>query len=181
MSGRRSAKVHDPSRVFVVHGRDENLRRSLFDFLRAIGLKPIEWSQAIEMTGTPSPYIGDVLDSALQRAQAVIVLLTGDDEARLREEFVSPDDPPYEREFIPQPRLNVLFEAGLALGRYPQRTVLVQAGRFKPFSDLAGRYTIRLRNSTRARQELAQRLQRAGCPVDLSGTDWQDAGSFCEK
>src|SRR5687767_9687568 len=82
----RSSKVQDPSRVFVVHGRDENLRRALFDFLRAIGLKPIEWSQAVDMSSSPSPYIGDILDSALRQAQAVIVLLTGDDEGRLRQE-----------------------------------------------------------------------------------------------
>jgi predicted nucleotide-binding protein len=174
----RISKVQDSSRVFVVHGRDESLRRALFDFLRAIGLKPIEWSQAVDMSSSPSPYIGDILDSALRQAQAVIVLLTGDDEGRLREEHIRPDDPEYERELIPQPRLNVLFEAGLALGRYPQRTILVQAGRFKPFSDIAGRYTLRLRNTPQARQELAQRLKRAGCPVDLSGQDWQDAGFF---
>jgi predicted nucleotide-binding protein len=28
--------------VFVVHGRDEVLRKSMFDFLRALGLNPME-------------------------------------------------------------------------------------------------------------------------------------------
>ena len=46
------------------------------------------------------------------------------------------------------------------------------------FSDIAGRHFIRLRNSSKSRQELAERLKLAGCDVDLSGTDWHDAGSF---
>jgi predicted nucleotide-binding protein len=177
-SKNRTGRTPDPTRVFVVHGRNEVLRRSLFDFLRAIGLKPIEWSQAAQMTGRPSPSIGEILDSAMQRAQAIVVLFTGDDETKLKNEFVSAHDPDYERELTPQPRPNVIFEAGLALSRYPERTILVQVGKLRPFSDIAGKYFVRLKNSSQARQELAQRLSLAGCQVDLSGTDWHDAGSF---
>ena len=36
--------------VFVVHGRNEELRKSLFSFLRSIGLKPLEWNTAIKAT-----------------------------------------------------------------------------------------------------------------------------------
>src|SRR5437764_570893 len=38
------SKTKDNS-VFVVHGRNDKLRRSLFDFLRALGLKPLEWEK----------------------------------------------------------------------------------------------------------------------------------------
>ena len=55
----------DPRQVFVIHGRNEPARMGLFTFLRSIGLKPIEWSEAIAMTGQGSPYIGDVLDLSL--------------------------------------------------------------------------------------------------------------------
>lgn len=166
------------SRVFVIHGRDEVTRRALFDFLRAIDLKPIEWSEAVSLTGTPAPHIGEIIDAAMLHAQAIVVLFTGDDQARLRDEFLSGNDPAYERKTTPQSRPNVIFEAGLALGKYPERTILVQVGILRPFSDIAGRHFIRLRNSSKSRQELAQRLKLAGCEVDLSGTDWHDAGSF---
>lgn len=166
------------SRVFVIHGRNDEMRRALFDFLRAIDLKPIEWSEAVALTGKPSPFVGEILDAAMEYAQAIIVLFTGDDQARLRDEFLSDSDPAYERETTPQSRPNVIFEAGLALGRYPHRTILVQAGKLRPFSDIAGRHLIRLKNTSKTRQELAQRLRLAGCEVDLSGTDWHDAGSF---
>ena len=54
----------DPRKVFVIHGRNEAARKGLFDFLRSIGLDPIEWSEAIRLTGKGSPYIGQVLDAA---------------------------------------------------------------------------------------------------------------------
>lgn len=171
----------DKTRVFIVHGRNEALRKSMFDFLRSIGLKPIEWSQAIQMTGNASPFIGDVLDAAFQQAQAVVVLLNGDDEARLRPEYHSDKMPDYEKELTPQARPNVIFEAGLALGRFPKRTIIIEVGDLRPFSDIAGRHTIRMNNSTQARQDLAQRLSLAGCDVDLSGTDWHQSGNFDVK
>ena len=169
------------SRVFVIHGRNEEMRRALFDFLRAIDLKPIEWSEAVTLTGKPSPFVSEILDAAMHYAQAIIVFFTGDDEVRLKEEFLWVNDPVYEREATPQSRPNVIFEAGLALGKYPDRTILVQVGNLRPFSDIAGRHFVHLKNSSKSRQELAQRLKLAGCEVDLTGTDWLEAGSFPTK
>jgi predicted nucleotide-binding protein/DNA-binding MarR family transcriptional regulator len=168
-------------RVFVVHGRNEELRKSMFDFLRSIGLKPIEWGQAIQMTGETAPFIGDILDAAFLHAQAVVVLLSGDDEARLRSEYYSEKMPEYEKNLTPQSRPNVLFEAGLAMGRFPKQTIIVEVGDLRPFSDIAGRHTVRLNNSTKARQDVAQRLIVAGCKVDLSGTDWHTTGDFTSQ
>ena len=177
----KSHQKPNRSRAFVIHGRNEEIRRALFDFLRAIDLKPIEWSEAVNLTGIPSPMVSEILDAAMQHAQAIVVLFTGDDQARLRDEFLSGNDPDYERETTPQSRPNVIFEAGLALGKYPDRTILVQVRNLRPFSDIAGRHFIRLRNTSKSRQELAQRLKLAGCEVDLSGTDWHDAGIFPSK
>jgi hypothetical protein len=166
----------DPRNVFVIHGRNEAARKGLFDFLRSIGLNPIEWSSAIAMTGTGSPYIGDVLDAAFDRAQAVVVLQTPDDVAHLHESLTYPGDP----ETAPQmqPRPNVLYEAGMAMGRDPDRTVIVEFGQVKVFSDIHGRHVVRLDNSLKSRQDLAARLKSAKCAVDLSGTDWHDAGDL---
>jgi predicted nucleotide-binding protein len=177
----KASQKANRSRVFVIHGRNEEMRRALFDFLRAIDLKPIEWSEAVALTGKPSPFIGEILDCAMQYAQAIIVLFTGDDQARLRDEFLSGNDAVYERKTTPQSRPNVIFEAGLALGKYPERTILVQVGDLRPFSDIAGRHLIRLKNTSKSRQDLALRLRLAGCEVDLSGTDWHDAGTFPMK
>ena len=168
----------DAAKVFVVHGRDDKMRAAMFSFLRAIGLQPIEWSQAVQATGIASPYIGDILNVAFSEAQAVVVLLTPDDEARLRPWLAQEGDPPHETELSGQARPNVLFEAGIAMGRDPDRTVLVEVGSLRPFSDIGGRHTIRFDGSSPRRQELAERLRTAGCAVKLDGTDWHSAGDF---
>ena len=38
-------------KVFVVHGRNTVARDGMFDFLRAIGLHPIDWSEAVHSLG----------------------------------------------------------------------------------------------------------------------------------
>lgn len=164
--------------VLVVHGRNIAARDALFAFLRAIDLRPLEWTEAVRATRKPSPYIGEILDAAFSRAHAVVVLFTPDDEARLREQFRTDSDPPHETQLTGQARPNVLFEAGMAMARSQDRTILVELGSLRPYSDIGGRHTIRLDNSSQRRQELAQRLQIAGCPAKLTGTDWYTAGDF---
>jgi len=107
-----------------------------------------------------------------------VVLLTPDDEARLRPALQNPDDPANELNFTPQARPNVLFEAGMALAYHPDRTVLVEIGHIRPFSDVAGRHSIRLDNSMEKRQDLAMRLRNAGCSVNIDGVRWHTAGDF---
>ena len=164
--------------VFVVHGRNEQLRRSLFAFLRSIGLEPIEWRQAIKLTRKPSPYVGEILDAAFRQAAAVVVLLSPDDEAKLKTEFIKSNDAAYEKQLTGQARANVLFEAGMAMGRNPASTVLVQVGQIRPFSDIGGRHVVHLSNSAETRSEFATKLANAGCNVNTSGTDWLSEGDF---
>lgn len=166
----------DDKSVFVIHGRNEPARAAIFEFLRSIGLRPIEWSQAIAMTGKASPYIGEVLDAAFGSAQAVVVLQTPDDIAYLHPSLTYPDDEACEPK--PQPRPNVLFESGMAMGRHADRTVLVELGQIRAFSDIHGRHAVRLDDTVSKRQDLADRLSTAGCSVDLSGRDWHSAGDF---
>ena len=174
----RKAKKRKGNKVFVVHGRNEKIRKAMFAFLRAAGVQPIEWSKALQMTGKASPYIGEVLQTAFSKAQAVVVLLTPDDEARLKREFQSASDPAYEKTLTGQARPNVLFEAGLAFGTHPEQTVLVEVGTLRPFSDTYGRHVVHLSNDVKKRQELMIKLQNAGCEVDFVGTDWQNDGDF---
>ena len=176
-----SRSDEDPAkarRVWVVYGRDERLRSGMFTFLRALGLEPVEFLEARKFTGDPSPYVGEILEAAFERAQAVVVLLTPDDEARLRPDLQRPTDPPYEKSLMGQARPNVLFEAGMAFMSHPGRTVIVQIGEVRPFSDIAGKHIIYMDGSTEKRQELANRLIDAKCLVKLTGTDWHTSGDL---
>jgi hypothetical protein len=169
--------VAEPQKVFVVHGRNSAARDSMFSFIRSLGLKPIEWDQAVALTGKGSPYIGEVLDVAFDEGQAVVVLLTPDDVAYIRNEYADGDDDP-ELKPLGQARPNVLFEAGMAMGRNADRTILVELGELRPFSDVGGRHAVRLAESAKARKSLVERLRTAGCAADDSGTDWLTAGDF---
>jgi len=93
-----------------------------------------------------------------------------------KKEFQTDQDDQYEKQLTPQARPNVLFEAGMAMGRDAKRTVLVQIGKLRPFSDIGGRHILKLDNSTERRQQLAERLKTVGCDVNLSGTDWHTVG-----
>jgi predicted nucleotide-binding protein len=168
----------DKRKVFVVHGRNSKARKALFSFLRSIGLHPLEWSQAVELTGKTSPYVGEILEAGFLFAQAAIVLFTPDDVAMLREEFRGEKEPIYETELTGQARPNVIFEAGMAMGLYPDRTILVELGELRPISDISGRHVIRLNNTIAKRQELANRLKISGCSVNLTGDDWHEEGNF---
>src|SRR5204862_4075961 len=106
-------------------------------YLPAIGLRPTAWTEALKKAGEPAAFIGDILEAGFQNPQAVVVILTGDDMARVKEPYGS-------EKLTEQPRANVLFEAGMALGRFPKRTIFVQVGEVRPFSDLAGRHVFRL-------------------------------------
>ncbi|MFE9925757.1 TIR domain-containing protein [Streptomyces sp. NPDC005774] len=175
---RNSKSTMDPRRVFVVHGRNLKARNAMFTFLRSLSLSPVEWNEASLATGKPSPYVGEILDFAFSQAAAVLVLMTPDDSASLREEYRGSHEPAHETEPTGQARPNVLFEAGMAMGRDPNRTILVELGVVRPFSDIAGRHMIRMNDSTSRRQELAQRLLSAGCAVSMMGVDWHTVGDF---
>jgi len=167
----------DSRAVFVVHGRNVAVRDSMFNFLRAIGLRPLEWETAVGLTAKASPYIGEVLDAAFDHAKAVVVLMTPDEVAYLDHQWATgPDDD--QTSPAPQARPNVLFEAGMALGRNPDHTLLVEVGNVRPFSDVGGRHALRLSNDAASRSSFVSRLRNAGLDVDADGSDWLSVGDF---
>ena len=178
----RAARTNQPQRksssVFVVHGRDKAARDAMFAFLRSLTLKPIEWTQAVKLAKKGAPYVGEVLTAAFDRAAAVVVLLTPDDEGRLKKKYRKADDPAYERVLTGQARQNVIFEAGRAFGSHPNQTIIVELGKTRPFTDTGGIHSIRLSNDVETRRDLALRLETAGCEVDTTGTDWLTTGDF---
>lgn len=179
-AGKRPSAKKPPNAVFVVHGRDLASRDALYDFLRAVNVRPIEWTSALKMTKKPAPYVGEILEAAFANARAIVVLMTPDDLAQLRPELLQESDKPYERSPSGQARPNVLFEAGMAFATHPGSTVLVQLGTVREFSDVAGRHVVHMSNEFAKRQELAAKLENAGCDVDLSGAQWVRAGDFVD-
>ena len=162
----------------VVYGRDGDAKIAMFEFLESLDLKPMSWTQGISQTNIANPSVREIVDALFAKAVAVVVLLTPDDEARLKTEFHKKSDPAYEKELTGQARPNVLFEAGMAMSSHPERTVLTQIGTVRPFTDVGGIHITHLDNSIETRRELATKLANAKCQVDMDSDKWRDAGNF---
>ena len=57
----------------------------------------------------------------------------------------------------------------MALSYHPYQTVILEFGNLRPFSDIAGRHIVRMRNKKECRVDIATRLQAAGCAVNIEG------------
>jgi len=72
----------------------------------------------------------------------------------------------------------VIFEAGMALGAQPDRTILVELGKSRPFSDILGRLVIKIDNTSQRRAELIDRLKVARCAIEIQDESWLVRGNF---
>lgn len=152
----------------------------MFAFLRSIGLNPLEWSQAIKGARGANPHVDEIIHDAMDKVQGVLVMLSPDEDARLRLKFCSPSDKKKGLGKLDgQARPNVIFEAGLALGAHSKKTLLVQVGDVRDISDIAGKHLVYLSNEATSRKELAQRLKtKLKFNVDTSGDQWLKVGDF---
>lgn len=180
MAGDPEPEDHERSgnRVFVVSGRDSAARKAVVALLQALGLTIVEWGHAVAKTGLPNPYVGDVVEAGLRMADAAVVIITPDDLVVLRDDLRQDSDGPHEYEIRGQARPNVIYEAGFAdaLGR--ERTVLVEIGNVKSFSDATGRHVVRYDGTAPKRNTLADRLALAGLAIDKTGEDWLEVGEI---
>jgi Predicted nucleotide-binding protein containing TIR-like domain len=168
----------DRRRVMVVHGRNLAARDAVFAYLMALGLIPVDWASAVKATGKGAPHNLEAVQAAMRSAQAVVVVFTAEDEARLIPTLTGAeaDDTAY----AGQPRPNVLLEAGLAFALAPERTIIVELGPIRRASDLEGLNAVRLTNGRTPRWQLRDRLVTAGCEIAEHGQflEPRTAGDF---
>ena len=166
--------------VFVVHGRDTKLRDAMYEFLGALGLKPQEWGHAIRAARRKgaNPFVNDAVTKIMEQAQAIVVLLSPDDEAKLKDQFVAKHERQSEGRLRGQARPNVIFETGIAIGTHHRKAVMVRVGDVKPFTDVEGMHIPRLSGDDRSRHDLANRLEDLGCRINRDGDHWLRAGDF---
>lgn len=158
-------------KVFVVSGRNEKLRISIFNLLRALKLEPMEWMDVISSTGHPDAYIHEAIKKSMDDAGAVIVIMAPEEEATLLKKFQS--EPGDEKTYF-QSRPNVIFEAGLALGLKEEKTLILQFGESRIFTDILGKHILKYAGKKKEiefKNALLQKLQIAGCTCD-AGSDY---------
>jgi hypothetical protein len=132
------------SRVLLIHGHDSIGVNEVARLVESLGLEPILWQEALDRTGLMSPSVIERFRSCLDIAQGVIVVLEGG---------------------LGESALNLVFEAGLALGLAEERTVVVQLGDQTPPNDLAAVNILRLRSTGESINALSAALENAGCAV----------------
>lgn len=170
-----SDQAGDPHKVFLVYGRNTKAKDAMKAFLTSLGLSIVDFEDAVAATGSASPYTGEALDAGFSLARAVLVLLTPDERTHLRHELAGS---PTESLDEYQARPNVFFEAGMAFRTQRRRTVIVELGQVRAFSDIGGVHMVPLDDSPESRLKLINRLKVAGCDVQTPNGDWRQAGQF---
>ena len=89
--------IHDPKKVFIVHGRNKAAYNAMVQFLRSLKLEPLDFDELSAKCGG-SPFIGEVVHSGINEAKAVVVIFTPDEEALLLKPFYYKDDKPEDRQ-----------------------------------------------------------------------------------
>jgi hypothetical protein len=136
----------DRSRVLLIHGHDSIGVKEVARLVERLGLEPILWQEALDRIGLMSPSVIERFRSCLDIAQGVMIVMEGG---------------------LGESELNLVFEAGLALGLAEERTVVVQLGDQTPPDDLAAVNILRLRSTEESAGALSAALIGAGCAIPV--------------
>ena len=143
--------------IFVVHGHADGRKYELVRLLdRTVNVPAIVLHEQANKGGT----ILEKFERHAQSASFAVVLLTGDDEGRLR----AGDKP-----LAPRGRQNVIFELGVFIGLLGrERVVVLRDPDVEEPSDLSGLMYIPLDDAGAWRTSLLKELTEAGIKVDYS-------------
>jgi predicted nucleotide-binding protein len=150
-----SSSESSSDRVFVVHGRDPGIKESVARFLEKLGLEPVILHEKPNEGRTIIEKFSDYSD-----VHFAVVLLTGDDEGRLRGT---------EESLRPRARQNVILELGYFLGKLGRARVcaIYDEGVDIP-SDYQGVIFVPLQPPERWRSDLVRELKAARFNVDAN-------------
>lgn len=102
----------DPSRIFIIHGRNTTILAQLRIWLESLGLHAKGFDELrAELGGSPT--ILEVIKKGMTEARGIIALMTPDEVAFLRTDLHREHDSASDKERW-QARPNVIFEAGMA-------------------------------------------------------------------
>lgn len=169
---------HNRKRIFVVHGRNMRTRTAMFNFLKAIGLEPLDWDSLRKMTGQGTPFTLDVVRRGMSAAWATVVIWNPEERVHLLPPFRGVSTRKGDQQYANQPRPNVILEAGMALALMPSRVIFVHFGEVRTISDLEGLHVLKSTEDLVDRATLAGTLSSIGCDVQLKGDAWRSAGNF---
>lgn len=171
-SDKKSNQNNQPT-VFVVYGRNTVFKNSMAEFLEALGVRPVFYDNSNgDATSTYEAFTKCIRDT-----DATLVLLTGDDEGRLRKEYLKESTQPGKDKIMSaRPRMNVIFEAGYSYALENQKTLLIKVGEVELPSDILMINTINVKLNkrgeideaagARAKAQIAGALKNCGIAIN---------------
>ena len=149
-------KKENAPQIFIIHGHDPTSLTYLKNILYKIGANPLIFD---DIPKHGSPTIIEILEDCIPKCDAVIALLTPDDEGRKR------GDKACEL----RARQNVLIEAGYGLISRREKSLIIALGDVSTPSDFEGLHMIRATTwSNETGMKAAKRLKDMGIKVDPS-------------
>lgn len=127
----------------------------------------------MDVMGTvgPSAYVHEAIKSSINEVGAIVVIMAPEEKVQLIKKYqTQPSDAKQEY----QPRPNVIFEAGLALGLKEEKTIILQFGETRIFTDILGKHILKYRgksNEIGFKNDFCQKLRMAGCDCEM-GNDY---------
>jgi predicted nucleotide-binding protein len=169
----------DKKKVFVIHGRCAPARHEMGVFLRSLGLEPV-WFRDVRKNMGGTVHIIKVVEQGMKEAHGVLALITPDEFSALRPALRKTGE---SGEIVErwQARPNVLFEAGMAYARDPDRVAFVLFGDAKLFTDASGMCIFWPTNDHGPDSDRAQLRDLLGggmqCEINTKH-DWMTSGDF---
>jgi predicted nucleotide-binding protein len=142
--------------VFIVHGRDEVPKHKVARLVQDVtGLRPVILDEQVKLGKT----IIEKLEEHAYKTSFAVVLLTGDDEGRLKGAA----------DLKPRARQNVILELGLFIGAIKRSNVaiLYERGVERP-SDIGGLLFIEYDSGDGWKFKLAKEMRASGLSVDMN-------------
>lgn len=153
LGGSTSIPINNPL-IFVIHGHEKGSLSKLINVLYDIGAKPVTFD---DLPKPGAPTVIELLEKHIPSFNAIITLLTPDDEGRRR----GTDN------WELRARENVLIEAGYSLISNRKRSLLIALGGVSIPSDLEGIHRIEASEwSSETGLRVARRLEEMRINVD---------------
>lgn len=144
-------------KVFIVHGHDEGLKQVTARLVTMLGLEPV----ILHEHPNKSLTIIEKFSEHSSEVDFAIILLSADDEGRLRAESSAP--------LSFRARQNVIFEMGFFIGRLGRgRVCAVYESNVEIPSDLQGILRVPYDTSGKWKYDVARELDAAGFAIDLN-------------
>ena len=165
----------DPKKVFIIHGQNQNAADEMAKFVFSLGLEPLKFGEIRSRMGGGNTNIADVVVQGMSEAAHVIALFTPDEFSELRPKLARGKKGEELHRW--QGRPNVIFEAGIAYGRDPERVIFVKLGDVSLFTDANHVHYYKPTNDPKGHRKDLKRWLAHRCPVNDSD-QWMEVGDF---